>query len=60
MTQMMEMLNRDKGKQNIANDSKFVKFLKGIFYSADSQDLQQQKLKYDVTIFFFLYVCMFF
>lgn len=52
------MLNRDKGKENIPNDSKFVKFLKGIFYSADSQDLQQQNLKYEHLIFFLMFLIL--
>ncbi|XP_065354258.1 uncharacterized protein LOC135948750 [Calliphora vicina] len=45
INQMLEILNRDKGSENIVKDSRFVKFLKGIFSRDDTLDLQQQKLK---------------
>lgn len=43
---MLEIINRDKGSEHMVKDSKFFKFLKGIFSKDETLDEHEQKLKY--------------
>lgn len=40
---MLDIINQDKGNENVVQDSKFFKFLKGIF---SNDDKLEKKLKY--------------
>ena len=41
-----ELAKQSKGEQEINKESRFMKFLKGLFSSGETEDLNYQQLKY--------------